>query len=376
MESLLTGLVWDLREKCKAIWQILQSNNAKVEIKDYVDWISDKTTYILQGIDDLLNQPDFCDPKVLKHQCFIYSRLYHGLSQVEWFALPAISRYNDGDHYLNFLCSSLAQQVAYPLPAPLASGFSEGNYGTYPLYRLIKVPAAEPSFLLGLPALCHELGHILITFHESDYRHIIKDFSTTLSSYIDTKKQEPGTSPKVLASYDGLKIEWKDRWAVEFTCDVIGTFMIGPAFGYSHLRLCILDRDVFRPGFGESNNKHPSPESRIRAILAMLKMTGFPQESTVIHDRWLKYLSMTATKSPADYDCCYPDTLIDSLVQRVHDWCVRIGLTPYKHQQATTNDGNLTLLVNEAWTLLLTNPKDYGKWELQKVKNLRSLSRA
>ena len=375
VETLLKGLGFDLQQRCLAIQRILESRRPSYEIQDYVKEIYDKTDQIRQEIEVLLSDPDLGNAKLLSNQFFAFSRLAEKLSEIEWYPLPAITRYNDTDYYLGYVCALLAHQVRYPLQIPLVSGFSSDYYGAIPPYRLIKVPAAEHLFLLGLPDLCHELGHILFSNYTGTF---LGNFLSDLSSYIQSEKQRrirEEAPPNYQVLYDRLETEWKDRWTTEFASDVIAAFIVGPAFGHTHLRLCCgLDPDVFRPGFGESST-HPSGESRIRAIVAMLKRIGLDEDSKVIQDQWLKYLSAIGSKKPMEYDHCYPDALIDSLAREVHDGCVEIGLMSYKDQQGTDNDINLVALFNEAWTVLLTNPQGYAEWESGQVRLLGDYAR-
>jgi hypothetical protein len=371
VESLLKGLGLDLQQRCLAIQGVLGSKRSGCEIQDYVKEIYNKTEQIQQEIEALLSDPDLGNIKLLPNQFFAFSRLAERLSEIEWYPLPAITRYNDTDHFLGYVCALLVRQVQYPLQIPLVSGFSSDYYGAIPPYRLIKVPAAEHLFLLGLPDLCHELGHILFSNYTGTF---LGNFLSDLSAYIQSEKQRrirEGAPPNYQVLYDRLETDWKDRWMTEFASDMIATFMVGPAFGHTHLRLCCsLDPDVFRPGFGESST-HPSGESRIRAIIAMLKRIGLEEDSEVIQNQWLKYLSAIGSKKPIEYDHCYPDALIDSLTREVHNGCVKNGLTTYKDQQASNNDINLPALLNEAWTVLLANPQGYAEWESAQVKRLR-----
>lgn len=371
METLLKGLGLDLQARCLAIQRILESTKAGSEIQDYVNEIYDKTDQIRQEIDTLLSDPDLGNARLLSNQFFAFSRLTERLSQIEWVPLPAITRYNDADRYLCSLCALLVRQVRYPLQIPLVSGFSSNYYGAIPRYRLIKVPVAEHLFLLGLPDLCHELGHVLFSHYTGTF---LGDFLSDLSSYIRSEKQRKMSEeapPRYQVLYDKLEIQWKDRWTTEFACDMIATFVAGPAFGRTHLRLCCgLDSDIFQPGFGEPST-HPSGESRMRAILTMLKSLGLDEESKVIQDQWLRYLLAIGSQKPMEYDHCYPDALIDSLTRKVYNGCVKIGLVSYKDQHASGSDVNLLALLNEAWTMLSADPQGYAEWESVQVKRLR-----
>lgn len=367
METLLKGLGLDLQARCFTIQGILEGTKADSEIQDYVNEIYDKTDHIRQEIDALLSDPDLGNARLLSNQFFAFSRLTERLSQIEWVPLPAITRYNAADRYLCSLCALLVRQVKYPLKVPMVSGFSNNYYGVSPPYHLISIPAAEQFFLLGLPDLCHELGHILF-FHHSDA--FLGNFFADLSTHIQHEKQRrmsEGAPPHYQILYDRLESDWRDRWTTEFACDMIASFMIGPAFGCTHLRICCgLDPNVFQPGFGESST-HPSGESRMRGILAILKRIGLDDDCRVIQDQWLRYLLTIGGQKPMEYDHCYPDALVDLLAREVHNGCLNIGLASYKDQQASNGDINFPTLLNEAWTVLQTNPQGYAEWESGQV---------
>ena len=371
VETLLKGLGFELKERCLAIQGVLDSKKSGSEIQDYINEIYHKADQIRQEIEALLGDPDLGNAKLISNQFFAFSRLAERLSEIEWYPLPAITRYNETDYYLGRVCGLLARQVCYPLQTPLVSGFSSDYYGAIPPYRLIKVPAAEHLFLLGLPDLCHEMGHILYSNYKGDF---LGNFFSDLSNYIRSEKERrirEGAPPSYQVLYDKLETEWRDRWTTELACDLIATFMVGPAFGRTHLRLCCgLDPDIFRPGFGESST-HPSGESRMRAIIRMLERIGLNEDSKVIQEQWLKYVSVNGSDKPIEYDHCYPDKLIDSLAEAVCGGCMKIGLAPYKDQRATSDDINLPTLLNEAWTVLLANPQGYATWESKQVKRFR-----
>ena len=103
----------------------------------------------------------------------------------------------------------------------------------------------------------------------------------------------------------------------------------------------------------------------------MLERIGLNEDSKVIQEQWLKYVSVNGSDKPIEYDHCYPDKLIDSLAEAVYGGCVKIGLALYKDQQATSDDINLPTLLNEAWTVLLANPQGYATWESKQVKRFR-----
>lgn len=371
METLLTGLLMELKERCLAIQRILEARKSNSQIRDYIEEIYAGADQILTEIEALLRDPDLGNARLLPNQFFAFSRLAEKLSGIEWHPLSAITRYDDTDTYMGCLCALLARQINYPIACPLVSGFSGNYYGAIPPYRLIRVPATEHLFLLGLPDMCHEMGHIVFYNYKGDF---LGRFLSTITSYIRDEKARrisEGASPRYQELYDRLEADWKDRWTTEFTCDMIATFMVGPAFGHTHLRLCCsLDPDIFRPGFGESST-HPSGEARLRAITAMLRVMGLNNDAKLIQDQWARYLVVDGGRKPMEYDLCYPDMLVDSLTREVHNGCMKVGLVSYKDQKASDNDLNLPLLLNEAWTVLLSDTRNYANWEAEQIKRLK-----
>lgn len=132
---------------------------------------------------------------------------------------------------LTRLCHRLAEQVRWPLPAPLVTAISSQYYWTQPVFNVICVPTAEETTLLGLPDLCHELAHVLFLHHETI---LLGDFIQLLAAYIAQERQQVDAHqrpPEYRALYDYLFTQWRDAWVQEFVSDMVATYLVGLAFG-------------------------------------------------------------------------------------------------------------------------------------------------
>lgn len=83
------------------------------------------------------------------------------------------------------------------------------------------------------------------------------------------------------------------------------------------------------------------------------------------------YADFLSPKKVHHYNPSFCAKAIAELAEAVYGGCMKIGLAPYKDQQATSDDINLPTLLNEAWTVLLANPQGYTTWESKQVKRFR-----
>lgn len=72
----------------------------------------------------------------------------------------------------------------------------------------------------------------------------------------------------------GTKL-WETKWSEDLACDLIGTYLVGPAYAWSNMKICAVSgglNNIF------SNTKHfsdhPPDEARMRCIFMMLEQIG------------------------------------------------------------------------------------------------------
>ena len=79
----------------------------------------------------------------------------------ETIGIAALNRANEDDRQLNLLVERIVREIGFPLLPPVATLLSQGYFHIYPWFNLLCLPLVEPAFLLHLPDLYHELGHLL-----------------------------------------------------------------------------------------------------------------------------------------------------------------------------------------------------------------------
>ncbi len=369
MDRFLRGLVIDLTRRCHALRQLLERGVYHPDVQERIQELLAQLSRTQSDIETLFNDPAFGSPRLLPSQLRDYKVLARFIYLVESYPVPFIARYNDEDHFLYLLCKKLASQISYPLSLPTVSTSSKEYYWTEPVFNLISIPSLEGSFLLGLPDLCHEMGHITFFNYEERFS---QEFLVHLENFVTNAKREIKRAkrpPRYLEFYDHMHTLWKDHWLKEFASGLIATYLVGPAYGWTNLSVCCkLSADIYTP---EDSLTHPSDQSRTRGILAMLKSLGMIREAEEVRKKWDSYAQITGDVEPADYNLLYPNTLIDSLVSRVLEACRSLGLRGYTEQRTSANDINIPLLLNEAWQIFLQRPEGYGNWEDSRIQELR-----
>lgn len=367
MDRLLRGLLLDLRQRGQAMQDLLTSRLSDPDLSAYVGGVRSVLESLIGKIEELLADPDFGAPPLLLNQFQAYKRLAEALFVVEAYPLPVILRYSEADRRWYRFSRRLAEEIRYPLEPPVVFAGSKDYYWAHAPFNLIALPACEDTFLLGLPDFFHELGHHLFFWRREVFT---ERFLGELVEYVRAGKREVDDArrpPKYKELYDWVYNAWKDQWLDEFVTDMIATYLVGPAYGWQHLRLCAKSHEVFRPGPGEARG-HPSDEARMRGILAMLQALELTGPAANIEEKWNQYLTLTSESPPADYHLCYPDSLLHALTENVLQGCRGLNLRPFSDQP--TSLGNIPYLLNEAWDRFLADPSAYRQWEAGRLEAL------
>ena len=102
---------------------------------------------------------------------------------------------------------------------------------------------------------------------------------------------------------------------MEFTCDFIATYLVGPAYAWTNLKLTTLSSGKDR--IYADSPSHPSDESRMRAIFFMLKLMGHTAELTQIEESWKEFLAASNNPIPSNYNFIFPQSIIEQLAKNV-----------------------------------------------------------
>lgn len=275
---------------------------------------------------------------------------------LERFFLAPCERFTRADAALTRLMATLVSEANLPIKEPTgvlasqASYFSQRSRGDRP-YGVVFVPAAENSTLLGLPALGHELGHLL------EPEALVR-FGTTVSDAMQSAMDAwPLASVDVVTARD----TWELRWAREFACDGIAAYVLGPAYAWQWLRLIAhTSEPPFSPGLGQ-HATHPAAAARFGFVLAILQHVS-GNSTKALSDSWAKAV-IGSHRPDGAYKLAYPDRELAAAGVALAEHCLRLVFTPYPSAGA----GSVCAILNTAWNRLLRRPASFAAWEATKL---------
>lgn len=362
MEAFLRGLLRDLARQCDVIRTRLAANQSDPDVADHALGAYRVVETVRREVLALLDDRVSWVPELLPNYLRLYKRWHEVVDLVEKYPLPFIERYGPLDRRLTHLTRRLAEQVRWPLPPPLVAAFSHQYYWTIDAFNLIGAPATEGTSLLGLPDLCHELGHILLLHHEAI---LLGTFAQELLTYIEEERQQAAAGqrpPDYSALYGRLLAAWSEWWTREFAADMVATYLVGPAFVRQHVRLCAgVSQSAYLPTWDDMVT-HPADDARMRAAVIVLRAVGDLTAADETTTLWSAYLTIGGESKPAEYDICYPESLLRSLATHVVAGCRALGIRSFDRPSDPPPTDIPNLLV-DAWQRLDRDSEHYPEWE-------------
>jgi hypothetical protein len=332
---------------------------------------------IIGRLRSLQTVPNGGRPSIHQARLRQFKRAIADLDHIETSAIAALNRAHDDDHHANRLLHKICREIRHPVVAPTVTGLSTGYFYIDTKLNLMFIPPAEGSFLLHLPDLYHELGHPLLTHEDHPVLDRLRARYLECTAYIhdhfaeQRAKEESRRGPQVFKQQIDLwEVLWSKYWLTEFFCDLYAVYTLGPAFAWSHLHLYMkMGSDGYLLPDGIRNITHPADDARMHAILKALQRSGFAKEASEVTNRWAAALLLTGSVPAADYAHCYPDSLIDLIVEKAAQGVAEMECRTVK---AGTSDP-VHLILNEAWRKFWADPAAYQRWEAQAVRELFAL---
>jgi hypothetical protein len=328
---------------------------------------------VLEGlVDDPNMQGQASQPERLRK----FRRAVRDMDFFETIGIAALNRANEDDRQLNLLVERIANEIGFPLLPPVATLLSQGYFHIYPRLNLLCLPLVEAAFLLHLPDLYHELGHLL-EFERHDprtkpFHQALDRASSSIAGYLadELKLEGRRRGPAEFSFY--LQQWWRcwaESWLVELFCDLFAVYTVGPAFAWANLHLLAKrGADLFAvPTLVPST--HPADDARMKVMLYGLKVTGFNHELSDIEHRWDELVSISGSKPEPEYFRCFPDDILRSVASLAFDGISGMGC---RMAVPATKDPIYTIL-NEAWAQFWNHPDEYPEWEGASISRLRSL---
>jgi hypothetical protein len=302
------------------------------------------------------------DPGKAESNLRTFQAISRQLRLIEQHDAPFVIRFSDADRALTSFCWTFLANIGWPYPRPLVASFSHEYYWVLPRQALIGVPVNEDQRLLGLVDLCHELGHIAFLADGAAFHGDI--LSEVKKWAISHRRSRDPTSTFDDAFLGDVVTSWR-LWLQEFVCDAVATYLVGPAYGWQHLRLTCVEGDhAMMHQLPLDGEEHPADEARMRVILATLELLDDAAEADAIRSHWLG-LAAFADPPESGYDVAYPDVLLSAVAATVIKACEKKGLRRYG---LASDSCDLAVVANDAWNRLRVDPSTYKDWERATIR--------
>ena len=309
-----------------------------------------------------------------------FRRCTRELELIEYYGISALYYETPEIGYLNKLIFQIHQEIKLPLTPPCVSCISTNYYYFHPFTNVIFVPIGETEFLLHLPDVFHELGHVVVENRKNELR--LKELNKKYEEAIDkiTKYYQNLLSKKIRETgperipmiIEHCHSQWKDYWIDEFFSDLFALYTLGPAYAWAHVHISTKKSEDIYDFSTVLPQKHPSDDSRMNMLILGLKLLGFEDVSRKISEKW-KSLPMVANFQPSMYyRYGYPEKLISEVAKFILDGLSNSGffiISPKKLDDLS--DDSVIKLLNESWNKFWEKTEDYRKWEEKSIKKLK-----
>lgn len=373
MISFIKGLYFELDCRVQRMIGELKSRDHHTDIqKSFVP----KTIEYLEELDNLLQAKmksvDLDIDILANNNLYEFNELNEFFQTIELYRFEVIVNYGSAEIYFNKMITKVYDEIRHLSIPPIITTISnsENYYWAHPVFEIIALPFGEENNLLNLPDLYHEIGHLIY----AQYPNIVNSkFQPKLNEYFTSeieRSYDEKTHDHYVPFFNSKKKRWEEYWVEEFTCDMIATYLCGPAFAWSNMKMSALSNG--NNAIYADSPSHPSDESRMRAVFFMLVKTGFTQECEEIRNSWNLFLKHTNNPKHPDYKYIFPDHLLKSLADIVFDYCRGVDLNTYKEQVSTTPNP-ISKIINNAWIELLERPSEFENFQKTEIQKLNAL---
>lgn len=372
MIAFIKGLYHDLHCRVQRMIAILKSNTYHEDIqKAYVP----KTIEYLEDLQSLLQNKmsgvDLDIDILANNNLYEFNELNEAFQTIELYRFEVITNYGAPEIYFNKKIARIYEEIRHLGIPPIITTISnsENYYWAHPVFEIIALPYGEEHNLLNLPDLYHEIGHLIC----KQYPNIVDAaFSPQLSAYFDAeidRSYDEKTNNHYVPFFTEKLKNWNEFWIEEFTCDLIATYLCGPAFAWANMKMSALSNgsnDIFT-----DSQSHPSDEARMRSVFLMLEKTGFGKECAEIKQSWNEFLFHTNNTKDPDYKYIFPEHLIQALTDIVYNYCKQIDLASYS-EQINTHKTPIGKIVNDAWQQLFYNPDTFEAEQIKLIEAIKA----
>jgi hypothetical protein len=381
---LIPALLFDITRRCNLLEQRLESaaaaapsvryqaklgqDKARLLRAEAEGWLAEASR-VFPALDNAEERGGEAYRETLLHFIREYERLSGDIGYYERFLLTPVEHYNPR---LTVLCRALLEEVNWPLEGFLVGAYADsedGSYWTVASLRVIGAPVGEVACLLGLPDLCHELGHHLVHARREALVGRFDERFAAHEQYLRGLLAPRWTEFE--PTFRTLVRTWTHRWVEEFVADLVATYIVGPTFGWQHLRLCAGNprRDVLEPFAELARESHPHDDVRMFAITKALRLMGADAEAEELDRVWEQYARTVGLPARREIERLYPPDVILGLVDSAIEGCGLLALRRFDHADPPPTVGIVALMA-AAWQRFRSDPASYTAWERERLGRL------
>ncbi len=370
MIPFVKGIIHDMANKTDKLLANLAAKILPVELdQNFFDKTVEELNDLRIEILDLINSGDLEIPALASNNIIKYNTFHERLLTIEVFRYLIIMNFGEAEVYFKKKIQRIYDEIHSIQTPPIITTISnsENYYWALPSYDIIAVPTGEEKSLLNLPDLYHEMGHLIYNqsaiFLKRDIEAVISEYYCKEAQLVD----DEGRSPALKAVFKEKHYYWLGSWVMEFVCDLIATYLVGPAYAWTNLKLTTLSSVNDR--IYQDSPSHPSDESRMRAIFYMLEKMGHSTELINVKQSWNDFLAATNNPQPSHYDYVFPQEIIEKLADYVFDGCKALDLQVYS-DQIKEFGYPISKILNDAWEKSFNDPSGFADWEKEEIKKI------
>lgn len=374
IEPYLDAAIRQARERAKLLKAKIPQPVKAAELVALQRLCETRIDGIISQLDYLLTDRIILMKELVKERFRLFRRTLGELSQLETTAIAALSRVHDDDIFLNKLVFQIHKEINYPLSPPTVTCLSRDYFSINTALHLLEVPLAESDFLLHLPDLYHEIGHLLIATTNNPkvepFQQELGKFLFAVAQYFESERaanvRATGPTGYFAQVLDLLERFWIP-WATEIFCDLFAIYTLGPAYAWAHFHLTAgHEGDPYDVRLARFMS-HPPDHARMEAMLIGLDLIGFKKHAEAIHQKWDALVkSIGAIQTPMYRKAC-PQQLLQHAGIHTLNGTKKIGCRLVNEK---TTD-KVHDLLNVAWTHFWADPDDYRKWERDSIHELK-----
>ncbi|MDO3641503.1 hypothetical protein [Mucilaginibacter sp. L3T2-6] len=372
MNGFVKGVYYDFLNRITKLIKTLHGPEIHQDVdKNFLQKTAEMLSDLHGEVKEIIDSGDLDVPKLSKYYVSQFNTFHERLLNIELFRFLVIINFGEPEIYFRKKIKRIYKEInCFQVPPIITTiSNSENYFWALPNYDIIAVPSGEEKSLLNMPDLFHEIGHLIYfqyeLFLKGKIEQTLKGFYDQQIVNVDLEDR----NPELKAFYREKYIRWINAWIMEFCCDMIATYLVGPAYGWSNFKLATVGLNKNKTY--KDTPSHPSDEARMRAILTMLQKTGYLTEASQIKRSWDEFLNAANKPVPSNYDEIFPDDVIGTLADSIISGCVAIDLRSYA-EQITEHAEPISHILNMAWDNIMAKPFQFEAWEKNVIEGIRT----